>query len=583
MGPQPRRRFCAVRASVAGYFTSADEFIHIGFSRLIGDPSPNTTYIHELVHKDLTQATLMGHYERFVARLLEYGKMSNAIRHHVQTLLDVIMERSTLVHEGTALYISLANLEVLGGPQIASVRAALPADYDAHVNVLERNLLPLTAFRGSGNVTDHDVTQTMVVDVIAKACAFTILNTDLRDALDQSSTPLEALHCKIPDYDGRFIQLLDSLARSGSLSALLASVRSDVSALRRRESPSLNERALSSFGEKLIAIRTEVERQLCDIVPGFGPPVTVRSLHAVSHELLSELNRNIEQRQGHSAIELKQGVYSTFMPLNVRSASHGQLCQLWFGDAPREESSAVNLGNWLRDIVAMGRSSGLWHLVHILIHSNTASQDETLPNGTGLRAGETVFHVIRRLLPVSEGGTDVDPDTEHKTERVLARSHFLKRIEVLSEGLRRSLGEDTRLLAWHVSLPSHEVATESLVEYLNLWPRDPAILVLFHFDECGSTVFSNIVRTLAATRDVVLYRSSLFTGALSPLVATERDSGRRYCLLTPADVAIRMEANIFARGQVVDGKPYSVVQEYGDRPEVHMALDFIYHERWWRK
>jgi hypothetical protein len=197
----PIRR-CALRRSVAGFYDPAKHIMQLTFDRSLGDPSPAVTSHHEMVHKDLTESTVGGYLDRFLSSTVS-GLASEA-KETIENWVDGLVQRSMLTHEGTALFISLAQPALFGVPHLDQILAAIPEDYSVLLRTIESRLISTAELRALHLDIDDALSFNVGVSTIANSIASLALDHIYSPNLDNADVAGVETVLGTVDADARF-------------------------------------------------------------------------------------------------------------------------------------------------------------------------------------------------------------------------------------------------------------------------------------------------------------------------------------------------------------------------------------------
>ena len=545
-------RMCKHRASTVGYFCPLTRNIVLHSLRDF-DPAPGITYQHELVHKDLVESTSMGLLERLLAHVSQREDLPNAKRDDAQELFKALYENSSRVHEGTAVYLSVALLN--SRPElIAEYLSDLPADYRAASAALSSvlNFPPPVPDPLDGNA------RSIALDHTVKMIAAAALNLPVKLGCGAATLSPMAETLATVGPDVRFARILDQLTSQRfeelwNISLQHATAAHDVFV-----------RELS--WDKAVAILMGTADDLLKLIhrwcPGLGE---FTEYEARNQELIASVARLEKYFTGAAEGTFRVLPRSPRLSKNVLlSPPAGGFRFQWLGaDRLQPLLEGPALFKWLKLAVGYPRADGN----PVFLHAVSVTKDEFTALPKTLRKlpdGTLVIRLAHRVRTSQEGEPFAFDDVA---------SCLTTAVDDLSAALDQlNAGEK---IIWH------QLVTLDPNDRNFLHAMSQPGLHLVHYDEFGSDPFAHVMKL---TREhfgntevrVMLLRE----GNLQPCVAYTRDLVSINCILCPLDVGLDLAQAIASPSQPAAVRPFFSRKLDPEFDRITAGLEFTYVANW---
>jgi hypothetical protein len=557
--------------------------MQLTFDRSLGDPSPAVTSHHEMVHKDLTESTVGGYLDRFLSSSGTVRGLASEAKETIENWVDGLVQRSMLTHEGTALFISLAQPALFGVPHLDQILAAIPEDYFAFLRTIESRLISIAELRSLHLDIDDALSFNVGIFTIASSIASLALDHIYSPTLDNADVAGVQTVLNTLDADARFKVLLRCL--DGHAKRLIQDSVQDAQSAVKELTSTLDivahKQVLEELGEKCRGAILALSPKFQATGKSDRPRTCMKFVSSIDRAWVGRLHT-----RAFSALAAEPPS-DVNPPVDLRAAEPGSFQKQWFRSAPPVVSPAETVWEWLRAIVEMGFSSHVVHTIHCLTVFNFLHEPVLLPSGVNGEPMTQYCHTVRSILPYLADGSEIPDGHRQRAEKAIAGSVFATLDDTLSA--LRGWGVLADQVCWHFAMPYLERSSADLetrgnayVELANLTPQPIPGLVLFHMDEAGSANMQAVAAILGRTPPgIEVYRSTLLSGDLTPLVVIEKPRPRRWVALTSMYASLKMVREIF--GRKLDGKRAAQALGGGsaDDPLARLALDFVYVQRWW--
>jgi hypothetical protein len=130
---------CSLRGGLRGWYSGIGERISLPVWAGLPAPDPRLVVQHELAHRDLTEKTICGWFDRLLAHAAEDNAIAPSARAAVGDTFERMFDGSFKMQEGTATYSSLvafANTRNPGTEVMADLRRQLPPAYQSAVSTV---------------------------------------------------------------------------------------------------------------------------------------------------------------------------------------------------------------------------------------------------------------------------------------------------------------------------------------------------------------------------------------------------------------------------------------------------------------
>ena len=135
---QAVRYRCSLRGGLKGSFDPAGAKVSIPVWDGSASYPRSVVWIHELVHRDLTEPTISGWLERVLAIAVDHEPIASSTRQALRETYDRLFDNAFNVHEGTATFVSGIYYEGSAEKPEFDPWANLPASYENALGIILR-------------------------------------------------------------------------------------------------------------------------------------------------------------------------------------------------------------------------------------------------------------------------------------------------------------------------------------------------------------------------------------------------------------------------------------------------------------